>query len=79
MNIYDMSNEELENKLKENKRKRLRMFWVFFIVLLLNIAFVTFVGRLQFNNPFVQIFISTPLCVVNCLSIWWLCLGGRWK
>jgi hypothetical protein len=79
LNVFNQTDEELEQRLKDHKRKMWQMLLVFIVVMTLNVLFVLGIACYGPALPSVQILISTPLCVINCLSIWWLGLGGRWQ
>lgn len=79
MDIYNQTNEQLEERLNKHKRTMRLMLIVFLTVTALNIALAFTLSRFEPLPAWIQIIIALPLSAINVLSVWWLSLGGKWR
>jgi len=55
------------------------MIFVFIIMILLNMAFVGFVVTSNPKSWYVEVLISLPISIGNCVAIYWFVNGGKFK
>lgn len=79
MDIYNQTNEQLEERLNRHKRTMRLMSIVFWSVIAINVALAFTLSRFDPLPAWLQIIIALPLGVINVLSVWWLTLGGKWR
>ena len=72
--MYNQTDRQLEERLNKNKHTMRLMFFVFVVVIILNVFAVTII---QFEL-LAEIIVAFLLAVINALSVWWLMLGGKW-
>lgn len=78
--IQEMTNEQLEQRLKQNRKAIRQMLIVAISVFLLNVVTVLFFVCYPHHISLAsEIGIGITVGGTNASSIWWLCQGGRWR